>query len=95
MDFESIDPDNINYNQEDSSDFEIEEGLEAKEQRLQELLEDEGLKVNLARVENKDWKWINENLGLKPQNRSHPDYPEIVSLLKDVMGDDQFINDLL
>ena len=41
MDFESIDPDNIDYSQEDTDDFE--EGLEAKEQALQELLEDDEL----------------------------------------------------
>ncbi|OGZ61382.1 MAG: hypothetical protein A3H51_01240 [Candidatus Spechtbacteria bacterium RIFCSPLOWO2_02_FULL_38_8] len=92
MDFESIDPDNIDYGQEDTDDFE--EGTEAKEQALQELLEDEGIKTNLARVENRDWEWVNESLGLKPENRIHPNYPKIVRLLKDVLKD-QYLDGLL
>ena len=92
MNFESIDPDNVDYGQEDTDDFG--EGLEAKEQALQELLEDDGLKVNLARVGNMDWKWVNENLGLKPENRMHPNYSKITRLLRQVMGD-QFLDGLL
>lgn len=93
---ETFDPDQIDYNQNNESqdNFGIEESLEAKEQRLQDLLSNPELNVPNLRVENKDWQWINKNFGINPNNRQHPDFREISKLLKEVLGDEA-IDELL
>lgn len=93
---EIFNPDEIDYSQEteSSDDFGIEESLEAKEQRLQDLLNNPQLNVPRTRIENKDWRWINRNLGLNPNNRQHKSFKEISKLLKEMLGDEA-IDELL
>ena len=93
---EIFNPDEINYNQktESSDDFGVEESLESKEQRLQELLSNSELNVPKMRIENKDWEWINRNLGINTKNRQHPSFKEISKLLKEVLGEEA-IDELL
>ena len=85
-------PDDANYSDPDGDEFDVEESLEAKEQRLKELLEN--FDVPPMRLENKDWKWMNRNLGIKLENRENSDYEEVLGLLKEILGD-EFIDEVM
>ena len=93
---EIFNPDEIDYTQKNESvnDFGIEESIESKEQKLQDLLNNPELNVPNIQIENKNWQWINKNLGMNPDNRQHPSFKEISKLLKEVLGDEA-IDELL
>ena len=85
-------PDDADYSDPDGDGFDVEESLEAKEQKLKELLEN--FDVPPTRLEIKDWKWMNRNLGIKLENRENSDYEEVVGLLKEILGD-EFIDEVM
>lgn len=87
MSFETAGPFNP-----DEADYSIEENdfetTEAREEELKELLEDADFDIPPMRLENRDWKWINRNLGMKPENRENSKYEEAVGLLKKILQDE-------
>ena len=85
-------PDDANYSDPDGDEFDVEESLEAKEQRLEELLET--FDVPSMRLKNKDWKWMNRNLGIKLENRENPEYEKVVGLLKEIL-EDEFMDEVM
>src|SRR3989338_6378395 len=85
-------PDDANYSDPDGDEFDVEESLEAKKQRLEELLEN--FDVPPMRLANKDWKWMNRNLGIKLENRENSNYEEVLGLLKEILGD-EFIDEVM
>lgn len=93
---ETFNPDEVDYSQEaeSSDDFGVEESLESKEQKLQDLLNNPELNIPKMRIENKDWQWINRNLGINPKNRQHPSFKKISKLIKEILGDET-IDELL
>ena len=54
------------------------------EARLQELLFT--MKILHWRAEQKDWEHIARNLAIFEQNRLHPDFPEVMRLLRTLLG---------
>ncbi|MDP3999042.1 MAG: hypothetical protein Q8P76_00405 [bacterium] len=54
------------------------------EARLQELLFT--MKIPHWRADQKDWGHIARNLAIFEQNRLHPDFPEVMRLLRALLG---------
>lgn len=57
---------------------------QAMESRLQELL----FTMNIPhwRADQKDWEHIARYLAMLEQNRLHPDFPEVMRLLRTLLG---------
>lgn len=62
---------------------------EEKEKRLQSLLHT--FRIPSWRVDQKDWGHIGRNLWIFPQNRTHPDSPQVIKLLRDLLGPEPLI----
>lgn len=57
---------------------------QAMESRLQELLFT--MRIHHWRADQKDWEHIALNLAMFKQNRLHPDFPEVLRLLRALLG---------